>query len=44
MTAYFKRADIYSLSLGLALPAVTSVAVLILLSIGHNLTSIVLFF
>src|SRR5699024_8128406 len=40
----FKRADIYSLSLGLALPAVTSVAVLILLSIGHNLTSIVLFF
>lgn len=44
MTAYFKRADIYSLSLGLALPVISSVAVLILLSIGHGLTSIVLFF
>ena len=44
MTAYFKRADIYSLSLGFALPVVAAVAVLILLSIGHELTSISLFF
>ncbi|CEA01089.1 Bacterial ABC transporter protein EcsB [Jeotgalicoccus saudimassiliensis] len=44
MTAYFKRADIYSLSLGLALPATAAVAVLILLSIGHGLTPIVIFF
>ncbi|WP_250130166.1 ABC transporter permease [Jeotgalicoccus sp. WY2] len=44
MAAYFKRADIYSLSLGLAVPAAASVAVLILLSIGHDLTSILLFF
>ena len=44
MTGYFKRADIYSLSLGLALPATASVAVLILLSIGHGLTPIVIFF
>lgn len=44
MSAYFKRADIYSLSLGIAVPAVASVAVLILLSIGHDLTSISLFF
>lgn len=44
MTAYFKRADIYSLSLGFLVPAVASVAVLILLSIGHGLTQIVMFF
>lgn len=44
MTAYFKRANLYSLSLGLALPVITAVAVLILLSIGHGLTTIVLFF
>lgn len=44
MTAYFKRANLYSLSLGLALPVITAVAVLILLSIGYGLTTIVLFF
>lgn len=44
MTAYFKRADIYSLSLGLGLPVVMSVAVLILLSIGHGMTTLLLFF
>src|SRR5699024_12855365 len=44
MTAYFMRANLYSLSLGLALPVITAVAVLILLSIGHGLTTIVLFF
>ena len=44
MTAYFKRANLYSLSLSLALPVITAVAVLILLSIGHGLTTIVLFF
>lgn len=44
MTTYFKRADIYSLSLGVVLPIVVSVAVLILLSIGQYLTNIILFF
>ncbi len=44
MTAYFKRADIYSLSLGIVPPIAVSIAVMILLTIGHDLTHIILFF
>ena len=44
MDNYFKGAKIYSLSLGITLPVVTSLAVLIMLTIGHDVLTLSLFF
>ena len=40
MTAYFKRVNIYSLSLGIAVPIIASIIVLILLTVGHGAVTI----